>query len=689
MAAFTLRLGNLDLSNYTRVAQGDGLDPLDSSGFLDPQFSDSVVAEGAPLVYVTQGNREMAFPLYLKSATKDALADLLQSVNWEIENTKPLTIEWKDQGATASTFYDVTFARFDPDYNYRRAGQNWLGGILRVWASPPYGHTGTMRILATGVASGSALRVAIPSSIEGDVDAQLKVQIRHAGANSWEGDQVGVAVLPNTNWQPIIGASSFYSPLTSSNSLFQGTIGVASLAPGGVAYNVKIDRTYFGQANANGFYNYKTIQDSTFGFALGASQYSGNIRVLAAVRSSSRRGIGMQLLDGAGDPVANMVTATGWRGFSLVDLGRISMPTDIDGATKTWSVRLSTAQLLEVQRPPSVIDQRITDDPYSAQVAQLYVLPEDKMQLFNDSPREANTALNIYGNGVAFSLGNDTRTSITDLYGRTWTATNAIVRQDTFAQYVLGMSIATGFTNFALYTNTEDFNDYAFEAEYDGYLFTGVASAYSVVQARRNLQLQFAGCTLGVNASGQTYISAYGEYGVTFLGLASKGFAPPASPSGTLILRGRKQGPVINLAAEWYAYANGTGGLASSTVLATVAASSALIQTTSGGWYINNWTATTSINGPDMSLYSFRSHSLPSFSSIATGVYEIDSSRRSAQYKTTTGSYQRDLLGQRGGYQGLPAPSPAAVFVLHQAIDGASDLTSAIVSARERFTYVR
>lgn len=683
MASFTLRLGNLDLSDYTRVAQGDGLDPLDSGGFNDPQFSDSVLAEGQPLVYVSQGNREMQFPLYLKAASKDALAALLRSINQEIETTSPLRIEWKDQGATDSTFYDVTFARFDPDYNYRRAGQNWLGGILHVWAAPPYGHTGTTRIIATGVGSGAALRIPIPSSTLGDVDSQMRVQIRQSAATSIDGNQVAVAVLPNPSWNPIIGASQFLAPVLGSVSYFSATVAVATGAPGGVAYSVKVP--YFDHSVVNQPTTPVSSQDVAFSFALGASVYSGDMRVLAAVRASERRGMQLQLMDENGDAVSSPVTATGWAGYSIVDLGRITMPSSIDGATKSWSVGLSNKPMFKVSNAPSMRHNTAPHDPYGAQIAQLYVLPEDKMQLFLDTPRVPYADACFIGNTEQFGLGGGLMTTpFTDAYGNNWNP-SYLWANGSGAGYTKFAAVASGQSAAQLYSTQESINDFVLEVELDQYTFLNPNSSFQAYQKPTG---QWIKAELG-DVAGGAYLNLEAVVNNAAVTLASVGFvAPPSSALAIVMYRWRKQGPVSTVSAEWFGYANATGGQSTATLLASLSASHSAHQMT-GGFMFQQLTNGATTDNNQMPMFSFRMEGLPSYAQVASGVFDIDGTRKTAQYKNAAGSYLRQMYNQRGAFQTLSAPSPAAVFVLQQGIDSASAQTSAVISVRERFTYVR
>src|SRR5690606_29602987 len=84
------------------------------------------------------------------------------------------TLEWRPEGATNSTFFDVVSARWEPAYDYRRQSVLLASGTLRVWTKP-YGHAGTSRIVGTAAASGIAF---VPlGTVAGDADALLRTEI--------------------------------------------------------------------------------------------------------------------------------------------------------------------------------------------------------------------------------------------------------------------------------------------------------------------------------------------------------------------------------------------------------------------------------------------------------------------------------------------------------------------------------
>lgn len=231
---FTLKLGSVDLSPYVRLAPGEGFDPMDGDGFLNPAFTPAPLGEGQLLGNVSVDDRQMAWPLHLNALSKDAVHALVASINNEIANNPSLTVEWKDQGASNSTFYDVAFARFDPEYNYRRSALNWESGTLHIWCAPPYGHTGTTRVVATGQTPSGVSPVAIVplASIIGDAPALLRTEIGddgQTGRNRPFQNIRAVAVLPHPSYVSYIPAAS------APRVLMGATLGAASWAYGSQA----------------------------------------------------------------------------------------------------------------------------------------------------------------------------------------------------------------------------------------------------------------------------------------------------------------------------------------------------------------------------------------------------------------------------------------------------------------------
>lgn len=247
---FTLKLGSVDLAPYLRVGNDEGFDPYDSGGFEEPAFIDNPFGEGQGLANVDSRNREMAWPLYLNASTKDALHDLVGDINREIRYAaRPLRVEWKDQDASASTFFDVEFARFDPNFRVRPSAQGWLAGVLRVWCKP-YGHTGTYRVVGTRAPAVGFATFPMPS-LAGDIGAHLHVTVGASyqsvqyTEDAWNG--VVIAKL-RPDQKTFFGASEiFYSQ--GSITAASGAIGTAAVvrtvgtAGGGVDFRFSLSPT--------------------------------------------------------------------------------------------------------------------------------------------------------------------------------------------------------------------------------------------------------------------------------------------------------------------------------------------------------------------------------------------------------------------------------------------------------------
>src|ERR1043166_4479972 len=84
----TLRLGAVDLSNYLRVAPGEGMDPYDGDGFLEPAFTTAPLGEGEPRININAKNREMAFPLFVKAdPAATAVTNLVTNPSFEVDTS--------------------------------------------------------------------------------------------------------------------------------------------------------------------------------------------------------------------------------------------------------------------------------------------------------------------------------------------------------------------------------------------------------------------------------------------------------------------------------------------------------------------------------------------------------------------------------------------------------------------------
>lgn len=178
--AATLKIDGFDVSTHLRLQPDQGLDPADTD-FLQPEFGDAGGGEGDPLISLGEHNRELAFPLTLNpaeagyAASKDGLHQLVRDLQRRTKSAQVL--EWRDDGATKSSFLDVVASRLEPEFHYRRGQHLYLQAVLRVWTRP-YAHTATMWALGTAVATGIPIATGvIATGVDGDVDADIDVNV--------------------------------------------------------------------------------------------------------------------------------------------------------------------------------------------------------------------------------------------------------------------------------------------------------------------------------------------------------------------------------------------------------------------------------------------------------------------------------------------------------------------------------
>lgn len=226
----TLELDDLDLYPYVRVASGEGLDPTGGE-FRQPTFGDTS-GEGAPLINFNESNREFVIPVHVHKAV-GGLPDAIKELNIACANAKVL--KWQDESSTEVSYLDVLAAKFEPDYNYRRAGAGWMTGTVRVWTKP-YSHTGTSILVAT-MAGTAPLVATLPFlSMSGDAPAALDVRLTTATGLPKSGRAAVIAAIPSgyKAWHPAASLSILDSRwIRGGNSKFVAsqTIGNASPFP--------------------------------------------------------------------------------------------------------------------------------------------------------------------------------------------------------------------------------------------------------------------------------------------------------------------------------------------------------------------------------------------------------------------------------------------------------------------------
>lgn len=307
MATFVFKLGTLDLSSYVRVNPDDHMDPY-GQPWLQPAFTETPFADGQPLISTTVSNREQMWPLYLKDSSrlKDQLHALIQSIQ-VAAGQKPLLVEWRDDGASKSTFYDVAFLRFEPDFNFRRSQHGYGAGVLHIWVSG-YGHTGTLRVGGTAAGTGIFLSVPMPS-IGGDAPALLDTAITAGAVVPSLGRIVGLAAIPHPSYSALIPAAS----------LLEAQPGATLIAGPGAQGGKYLALPVSPTGGASGI---------AFKVPLGnPTVMGGDNRILAVVLANINGGVGMLALDPYGNAMGGTAIASNTSGWGLVDLGVCRLPT--------------------------------------------------------------------------------------------------------------------------------------------------------------------------------------------------------------------------------------------------------------------------------------------------------------------------------------------------------------------------
>lgn len=306
-ATFIVKLGGLDLSQYCRMNPDDKLDPY-SAHFVEPAFADTPFSDGQVLISTTVNNREQMFPMFLRDTTtlKDALHALIQSIN-NAAAVKPLVLEWRDAGASASTFYDVAFARFEPDFNFRRSTHGYGAGVLHVYTTG-YGHTGTTRVTATAAGTGIFLSVPI-ASVAGDAPALLDTTIVSGAVVPSLGRIVALAPITNPSYAALIPAASL-TDLQAGASLTG-----ASGAQGSQYLALPVSPT----GGASGIACKVPLPNPTIA--------GGDNRILAVVKAGIDAGVAINALDPYGNAMGATSVASMSQGWGLVDLGVCRLPT--------------------------------------------------------------------------------------------------------------------------------------------------------------------------------------------------------------------------------------------------------------------------------------------------------------------------------------------------------------------------
>lgn len=351
--AVSLRLvggttAELDLTAYLNAVEGEGLDPADGD-FLEPVFTDSPSGAGQGLVNIDEKNKELAFPLHLKAATKDSLHALVRTLRLKLSEPGVL-VEWRDQDATLVTYYDLEFGRFEPGYRYHRARALRLSGNLHCWVRP-YGHTATERVVGTAQASGYGAPVVLVGPLGGDADAVAEYEVNVAAfLDVGYTEAVAVGVLPSPSYP------------------FRWPAASMTLSDGGqrVGASGAAGSQFVGRASAVIATNHILAQLNM----PQAGAMAGRHRVLAIVRSGQASPMTLRLADINQTIASVTVSATTW---SLVDFGIWDVPSHI-------ASQAGPQLNFYAQGPSSALTAS-----YRWQINEAYLLPEDRTALLRSA----------------------------------------------------------------------------------------------------------------------------------------------------------------------------------------------------------------------------------------------------------------------------------------------------------------
>jgi hypothetical protein len=393
----TIKVDGFDLWNYTRVAAGDGLDIADND-FLDPQFSDSAAGFGDPLINVQAKNRELVVPVHLKAVSKDALHQLVSDLNRRLSVAKQL--EWKDDGATNSSWLKIQFARFEPEFNKRRQDAGWMSGTVRIYTEPYAKSVSSGYTYSIGSFAGTGIMASfsIASYVVGDAPITTRFTINTPSVynRTAHGRILAGAVLPASyiaDW-PAASIVPMGSTTLIGASGAVGSQTLAHIAHGGLGFN----GTYAASGWSGG--NVGQIVLTV------ASAYTGNNRVLAVVTANYELDVFMANRDGTPPYVRSVASQMPNMGESTVDLGVIKVDPASNGATHTIIIGTSRRNFT------------YNHTLYSANATGVFelnrviLLPEDTMFMVVDDSRRQRLSL-IEGQKVA------TTTAVTiDAYGQ-------------------------------------------------------------------------------------------------------------------------------------------------------------------------------------------------------------------------------------------------------------------------------
>lgn len=346
--ALVLKLGDLDFSSSVKLQKDAGFDPA-GGDWREPQFSESSLAEGGEFTHDNVKLKQLAWPLLLSAASKDDLIDLVGQVNREPDKPGQCVAEWRDDGASRSSFFDVEAARLDIQFDFWRAKARHIDATLRIWVKP-YAHTGTTRLVASARGSGMLVTAPIQGPIEGDVPALVDASTLPGGAAD-HGVFLGLSLLPHPSYAAEIRPAQLASGANEA-TLFSTN---------------KLAGSQYLSARPAVTPNSLIVAEVRLGIP---SHYVGRNRLLGLFRvpsqtASVRASMALHALDGFKQPVGptltlSQPTAGHW---NLYDLGVFEIPDQ---------PMPSSAGDLEIRAA------RVSGSATSVETGGVFVLPEDQ-----------------------------------------------------------------------------------------------------------------------------------------------------------------------------------------------------------------------------------------------------------------------------------------------------------------------
>ena len=658
MANIVFKLGQLDLSGFVRVNQGEGLDP-GRGDMLEPSFSDSPFFEGQFFTSLDAKNREMVWPLYLHPSSspylQDGLNQLVAKVNQQLRLTTDIGlvqyVQWQNAQASNPTFYSLQFGRFEPNFNFRVSEKGWLAGNLHLWVLP-YGHTATERIFATYAAPANQGAIWVPpasivagagGTVLGDAPPQWDIRMT-TGSYLADDGRIGVfSALPQASYVPIIPVGSFFG--------LHPSAGILGASGAYASQFLAMDQQ---AAGATSGYSY-------FSFAISpGSVYTGDNRVLGLVRARSAP-FGLRAFGPDGQPLGATVIASAMDGYQLVDYGILR--------AAAWDATAPVT--IQSYAGPDysasgMFSPRRAAPAWSQEHGPIFVLPA------------ANTILSLDWNSPAVAIDGFDQASGAllngqlDMLGNQWSLMTGLASGAQLVGTSRLVGDASYSTNYTVGTYVQ--GDLEVEA-----VFTAASGFAGPVAVGRGTAAAFGFAALGgsppslrlynyLTTASMAITPVPGPYHlkVTFRG--SQMWANLAGPSGAYA--GSASGALASLGLPWAPLATSTFGAPMLSVPALV-------------------------SGPTVMVESFRARSLASTGYKSRDILRVDQPHLYHTRQDPSANDAVDLQGrQRGALQALALPAPslgAGFFFASFPYDQgpSNDLLNVDIRCRERFTYAR